>query len=284
MKFAFSVDLEDWYQGIELPYSSWSQYEHRVEKGLDKLLFLLSENNTKATFFTLGWIAEHHPEIIKKVHAEGHELASHGFTHEKVYDLSPDAFRQEVKETKDKIEALTGEVVKAYRAPFFSITTKSLWALEILAQENYTIDCSMSTVKTWRYGIADCPEKIFKIKGLELIEYPASTLSFLSKRFNVGGAYFRLLPYFLNRQNLNKKVKQEIHTMFYIHPWEYDPSHPVVAMEKKAKFTHYTNLNKTYPYTDKMLKEFEFDTVSNVIEVYKKTNTIDEVDISLFKA
>jgi len=279
LTFAFTVDLEDWYQGIELPFDSWHKYEYRVEKGLDKLLFLLSENDTKATFFTLGWIAQKYPQIIKRVQKEGHELASHGFTHEKVYDLTPDAFRKEVRETKATIEDLIGKEISAFRAPFFSVTTKSLWALQILAEENYTIDCSISPVKTWRYGISSCPSTIFKIKNINLTEFPVSTYNVLHKKLAIGGAYFRLFPYALNRHHLKKRAQKNQHTMFYIHPWEYDPDHPVVDMEKKAKFTHYTNLGKTYTNTDRLLKEFNFGTVTEVITDYLNKHECVELEL-----
>ena len=283
MKFAFTVDVEDWYQGVLLPLDSWSKYEHRIEKGLDKLLFLLSENGIKATFFTLGWIAEKHPAIIKKIFAEGHELASHGYSHEIVYGLTPETFRKDIRETKDLIENVTGKAINAYRAPFFSITSKSLWAIKILAEENYTIDSSISPVKTWRYGISTCPKEIFKFKDLDLIEFPVSTFKFLNKSLAHGGAYFRIFPYFLHKYHLNKRMKRNQHTMFYIHPWEYDPDHPVIEIEKKTKLTHYTNLQKTYPNTAQLFKDFKFGPLSEVLADYQSTNTFNEVDIKILQ-
>lgn len=280
---AFSVDLEDWYQGIELPFDSWSKHDERIRKGVDPLLELLNKHNTKATFFTLGWIGEKYPELIKQITDAGHEMASHGYSHEKVYDLTPEQFREEISKTKKILEAISGTEVTSFRAPFFSVTNKSLWALDILKEEGYTIDCSISPVKTWRYGISTTPDEIFTIKENGLTEFPVSTFKLLTKNLGIGGAYFRLFPYFLTSNGLQQRVKEGKVNMFYIHPWEYDPHHPVVDMERKAKITHYTRLSKTIPFTDKLLGQFEFDTVSNVVNKYKAEREVNEYSIEILK-
>ncbi len=275
MKAAFSIDLEDWYQGIEKPLSQWGQYQHRLEHGFEKLLELLDKNNTKATFFSLGWIAAHYPSAIKKIADGGHELGSHTYCHEKVYDISPEKFREEISSTKKLLEDLSGTPVISHRSPFFSITAKSLWALDILKEEGFEIDCSISPIKTWRYGIAACPDEIFTIEENGLIEFPVSKFNLLGKSWALGGAYFRLFPYFITAKAMKNRIKSNLNTMFYIHPWEYDMNHPVVDMEWKAKFTHYQNLGKTYPNTKKLLKDFEFDTVRNIIRDYAAANTMN---------
>lgn len=280
--FAFSVDLEDWFQGVELPFSAWSAYEKRVEIGLNKILDLTRAHNVKGTFFTLGWIAEKYPALIRQVADEGHELASHGYSHEKVYNLSPDSFRKEVSGSKKAIEDIIGRPVVAYRAPYFSITAQSLWALDILTEEGYKIDCSISPVKTWRYGIENCPDEIFRIQELGLIEFPVSTFKLLTKKWAIGGAYFRILPYWLTRIKLEGKQKETRPHMFYIHPWEYDPAHPILdEMEKKAKFTHYHNLKSTYGNTNKMLQDFNFTTVSSIIETQERGNNIRNISLQV---
>jgi len=280
---AFSVDLEDWYQGIELPFNSWNQHSERIRKGLDPLLELLDKHQTKATFFTLGWIGEKYPEIIREIAQSGHEMASHGYSHEKVYDLTPDAFREEISRTKKVLEDISGSQVVAFRAPFFSVTNRSLWALDILKEEGYTIDCSISPVKTWRYGISTTPDEIFTIKENGLIEFPVSTFRLLSKNLGIGGAYFRLFPYMLTSNGLKQRTKEGKVNMFYIHPWEYDPHHPVVDMERKAKITHYTRLSKTIPFTDRLLGQFKFDTVSNVVAQYAATRKLNEYSIQILQ-
>ena len=279
----FSVDLEDWYHGIELPFEFWGSQEDRLRKGVNVLLQLLNKHNTKATFFTLGWIGERYPKLIKEISDLGHEIASHGYSHEKVYDLSPKAFREEINKTKKILENITAIEVTAYRAPFFSITNKSLWALDILKEEGYSIDCSITSVKTWRYGINKAPDEIFSIKENGLTEFPISTFKFLIKKFAIGGAYFRLFPYILTYKGLSQRAKEGKFSMFYVHPWEYDLGHPVVNMEKKAKFTHYTRLNQTLPFTDKLLSQFEFDTLSNVVKNYKQIKKIKEYSIEILK-
>jgi polysaccharide deacetylase family protein (PEP-CTERM system associated) len=280
---SFSVDFEDWYQGIELPFADWSKYEPRIEKGLMPVLDLLSERGQKGTFFTLGWIAEKYPQLVKEIASRGHELASHGYSHEKVYDLTPDQFRTEVSRTKKVIEDLTGKPCVAYRAPFFSITAKSLWALPILAEEGYTIDCSISPVKTWRYGIASCPDEVFFIPEIGIIEFPVSSFRAARRNWSVGGAYFRLLPYFLTRRGIRNRLAENKATMFYIHPWEYDPAHPKVEMERKAKFTHYTRLKKTIPFTRQLLNDFSFTTVSEAVKNITAHHSLPHVSTAVLQ-
>lgn len=280
---AFTVDLEDWYQGIELPFDQWKNYAPRTEKGLYSLLDLMDKYHVKGTFFTLGWIAAQYPNIIREPSKRGHEFGSHGFSHEKVYHLTPDQFRQEIKDTKRLIEDLTGKPVTSHRSPFFTITAKCLWALPILAEEGYKIDCSISPVKTWRYGIANCPDDIFRVSDANIIEFPVSTFRFLRKRWAIGGAYFRILPYSFTRNGIRKRQSAGKASMFYIHPWEFDPGHPRAPMEWKAKLTHYSRLHKTYSFTEKMLRDFKFNTVSRTVEYYAQSKPLQEVTTQLLR-
>jgi polysaccharide deacetylase family protein (PEP-CTERM system associated) len=280
----FSIDLEDWYHGIELPLSQWARKEDRLYKGMDEIISLLDRNNTKCTFFTLGWIGEHYPELIKQLAAAGHEIASHGYAHEKVYDQTPEQFRLETIKAKDILENVSGQKVRGFRAPFFSINSNSLWALQILKECGFEYDCSISTVKTWRYGISGCPEKIFNIAELNLIEYPVSTFNTLGKKFNVGGAYFRIFPYYFFNKTYTKNSVSKIPTMFYAHPWEYDPNHPVIDFEAKAKFTHYYNLKNMSARTAKLLRSFQFTTVWNVIQQVRASDTLPTESINVLNA
>ncbi len=284
MTNAFTVDFEDWYQGIELPYADWNKYERRIEKGFYQVFDLLNNHNTKATFFTLGWIAKEYPHLIKELVNAGHEVASHGYKHEKVYDLSPQQFREDIRITKDIIENISGKVLTAYRAPFFSITEKSLWALPILAEEGHTIDCSVSPIKTWRYGLPNCPDEIFNITEANIIEFPVSCFKSLTKKWAIGGAYFRLFPYSFTRSGMIKRDRMGKYNMFYIHPWEYDSQHPKVKLERKTHFTHYTNLSKTISNTEKLLSQFKFDTVSNVVNRYKQQHGIKNISINILQS
>jgi polysaccharide deacetylase family protein (PEP-CTERM system associated) len=228
----------------------------------------MDQYGVKATFFVLGWIAEQHPHLIEKIARQGHELGSHGFSHEKVYHQTPEVFRDQIRLTRNCIQEITGQPVVAHRSPFFSITSENLWALQVLAEEGYTIDCSVSPIKTWRYGIRRCPDDVFRIEDAGIIEFPVSAFEILKKRWAVGGAYFRILPYRFTQTAFQKRQAAGKPTMFYVHPWEYDPDHPKAPMEWKAKLTHYARLGKMLPYTEVLFKEFTFNTVSNAIKDY----------------
>ena len=280
---SFTVDFEDWYQGIELPYSNWHEYDRRIEKGFYRVLELLGRCDSKATFFTLGWVAENYPQLVKETAAAGHELGSHGYSHEKVYNQTPEKFRHEIRQTKNIIEQLTGKEVTTHRSPFFSITSKSLWALDILAEEGYKIDCSISPIKTWRYGISTCPDSIFRITENNLIEFPVSRFSFLRRNWAVGGAYFRIFPYFFTLNGMKQRLKNNLPNMFYIHPWEYDPGHPRVKFECKAMITHYANLKKTYGNTQKLLTHLKFETVTNLVTAYEQRGKIQNVSLQVLQ-
>ncbi len=283
MKHAFTVDLEDWYQGIERPFSQWEQFAPRVEIGVHRLLDLLDEGSAKATFFALGWIGEKHPDLIKEIARRGHELGSHGRTHEKLYNLSPEDFREEIRSSKSVLESLSGKIVRCFRAPFFTVTKDTLWSLDILAEEGYTIDCSMTPVKTWRYGLENCPHEIFRLSGSGLIEFPASTFRLLGKELNIGGAYFRIFPYFLSRDGLRAAEKAGKPGMFYSHPWEYDAEHPRVEMEWKAGLTHYARLSRMGPNTRKLLSEFDFAPVGEIVDEYARSQKIRDIDPDIFR-
>jgi polysaccharide deacetylase family protein (PEP-CTERM system associated) len=284
---AFSVDLEDWYHGVELPVETWPKYEKRVEKGFYTLLELLEEKNVKATWFTMGWIGKHYPDLIRILVKSGHEIGTHNYHHDIVYQIGPERFREEIRRAKHVLEDVSGTPVVAHRSPYFSVTAKSLWALDILAEEGFTIDSSISPVETWRYGLASCPDEIFRIQGTGLIEFPATAFKFMRRSWSVGGAYFRLLPYSVTGRAIRQRLRDGRYTMFYIHPWEYDPFHPKVKFDsRQTQITHYTRLKSTVPNTRKLLQHYSFDTVSNVIRNYEQQYGIRTLstDILLCKA
>lgn len=261
----FSIDVEDWYHGIELPQNQWAGKEDRIERGLKSVLDLLKRSGTKGTFFVLGWVAERHGDLIKSIAEQNHELGSHGYSHQKVYDLSPDEFRSEIRKTKEILERLTGKVINAHRSPFFSITRSALWALKILKDEGYSVDCSISPVKTWRYGIEGSPTHPYRIKDLDLLEFPVSTLRVLTRTIGIGGAYFRILPFAMTEAGIRRSLEAHGAAMFYAHPWEYDPDHPRFGdIEFKARLTHYFNLGSTLTKTARLLRSFKFTTLSEV--------------------
>ncbi len=267
MKNAFTVDFEDWYQGIELPYESWPGYEDRIEIGLNRVLDILERHNAKATFFMLGWMAKKYPGLVKKVADAGHELGSHGYSHEKVYNQSVKEFREEIKLTKAVLEDLTGQKVIAHRSPFFSITSKSLWALSVLKEEGFEIDSSISPIKTWRYGVSTCPDNIFKIKELDLIEFPVSCFSFLLRNWAIGGAYFRLFPYEFTRWAIRRRNREGYPAIFYMHPWEIDPRQPRQKGKPLSRFRQYNNLDKTENRLKALLRDFDFIPVRTYLDM-----------------
>lgn len=280
---AFTVDVEDWYQGIELPFSSWKDYPPRLEIGLKRILELLEQYHVRATFFVLGWIAKEYPALVKAIGDRGHELGSHGFSHEKFYNLSTDSLREEIRGTRQRLQDLSGQEVVVHRSPFYSITSQNLWAFKVLREEGFTVDSSVSPVKTWRYGISTCPDEIFYIEDVQIIEFPISSFKILNRKWAIGGAYFRILPYFLTQRALLNRQRKGKNTMFYVHPWEYDPEHPLAPMEWKAKVTHYARLGKTFIYTKNLLKGFRFDTVSGVVDNLVDRKGLRNVSINLLK-
>ena len=263
---AFSVDVEDWYQGIELPLEAWVGKENRVDVGLSKVLELLEERNVKATFFTLGAVAKSNSKSIRSIAEQGHEIASHTMYHEKIYDLVPSKFLKQERECKAILEDVSESRVHGFRAPYFSITNQSLWALDILAELGYTYDSSISPMQTWRYGIAGTEPGIYQLKS-GLIEFTPSLGNFCSHSYGVGGAYLRIYPYTLTKAALKKSSVSGSPGMFYVHPWELDPKHPKLKIGLKPFITHYTRLGSTVPKLKKLLSDFQFTTVRQAIDL-----------------
>jgi len=262
---AFTVDMEDWYQGIELPPDAWSDKERRLHRGMETLLALLEDQGVKATFFVLGVVAEEHPGLVRQVAEAGHEIGSHGYDHTKVYELDPARFRSDEVRTRDRLQDITGSRVTSYRSPYFSITRRSLWALEVLVELGYTVDASISAVETWRYGIAGAPDRPYMIPELGLTEVPPSTLRFLGRDLSLGGAYFRIFPYRLTDRALEAARAEGRPAVFYIHPWEFDPTHPRIPFERRARLTHYARLGRTTPLTRRLLAEHRFGTLGEMV-------------------
>lgn len=279
----FSIDVEDWYHGVELPYSEWAGKEDRIRIGLDSLLELLRQSKTQGTFFILGWIAEKNPELVRKIASLGHEIGSHGYNHRRVTRQTPDEFRSDIRRTKGILEELSGRPVLAHRSPFFSIVKSSLWALPILSEEGYKYDCSIAPVKNWHYGIENSPDHVYQIRELGLIEFPISTSKILGRKAGIGGAYFRIFPYWWTRSGISRLLKASHPVMFYAHPWEYDPGHPSIGMDFRIRLTHYSNLKSTYEKTQRLLQDYRFDTLSNVVKNIQTTSGIPVVSLESLK-
>ena len=275
IKHAMTVDVEDYFHVAAfanvIQTQNWDNYPCRVEHNTDVLLELFDTKNIKATFFVLGWVAERYPDIVKKIVAQGHELASHGYSHQLVYSQSPEVFREETYKSKQILEEQGQQAVVGYRAASYSITAKSLWALDILADLGFTWDSSIFPIKHDRYGMPGSPERPYKIitsSGAEITEFPLTTAKI--GRLSVpaaGGGYFRQYPYFLskflfNRASLNQTRPQ----IFYLHPWEIDSAQPrVEGASLFSRFRHYTNLKRCLPRLERMIDDFPFTTVSDSI-------------------
>ncbi len=270
----FSVDLEDWYQGIEIDMNDWEQFAPRIRNGLDPLLDLLEESNTKATFFVLGYQAEKTPDIIRKLSEHGHDIASHGYSHRFVYQQTPQQFQSELRHSKQILEGICGKAVDGYRAPFFSITEQSLWAFDILLEEGFLYDSSVFPVTNYRYGIAAAnrePGWLATEAGNTIYEIPLSTVRLpkpsLQWARNVpmcGGGYFRLYPYTLTKMLIKRIMAESQGLVFYMHPWEYDPDHPKVEFPRRMpKLTHYLNLRSCNRKTRNLLNDFDFTTIKD---------------------
>lgn len=261
-----TIDVEDYFQVAALkevvgPHENWDNYPARVDNSTRMILNLLDKYNVKATFFIVGWIAERFPQLVKDIDAAGHDIGCHSYYHRLIYDLTPEEFRRDTKAAKDILEQIIGQPVLTYRAPSYSITNKSLWALDILEELGFTRDSSIFPIRHDRYGIPDAPRFKYTIPGHNLIEYPISTSIFLSRKIPVaGGGYFRLFPYWFTRmalKKINRRDKQSF--IFYIHPWEVDPGQPRLnGLSALSKFRHYNNLDQTASRFEQLLTDFPF--------------------------
>jgi polysaccharide deacetylase family protein (PEP-CTERM system associated) len=264
---ALTIDLEDWYQGIEQPFKRWGDFQERLHIGTDRLLEILDQTDTKATFFALGWLAEKYPSLMRRLAESGHEIASHGYDHEKLYNSSPDRLRQVLGRAKMATEDAVGLPVYGHRAPYFSLTQNSLWAIEILAELGFKYDSSVYSGVTWRYGIPGSPETPYLLGQTNIVEIPVSTFQFLNRRVGIGGAYFRILPLRCTRnavRQLNAKGKSAV---MYLHPWEFDPKHPFVRFPWKAMATHYFNLRSTAPRLSSLLRTETFASMADLLDI-----------------
>jgi polysaccharide deacetylase family protein (PEP-CTERM system associated) len=267
---AMTVDVEDYFQvqalSDSIPRASWDQIPRRVEANIDCLLQLFSDNRVSATFFTLGWIAERHPEMVRRIAAAGHELASHGYDHTRVDRLSQPSFCEDIRRTKGTIEEIAGCRVIGYRAPTFSIGSDTPWAYEILNQECYRYSSSIYPIRHDLYGAVNAPRSPFRPGSGTLWEFPLTTRRLFGQNFPcAGGGYFRLLPYWTSRLNLYHLNAHELPCIFYVHPWEIDAGQPRVAgVRMRSRLRHYTNLKKMPTRLARLVQDFHWGRMDNV--------------------
>jgi polysaccharide deacetylase family protein (PEP-CTERM system associated) len=271
MKIAFTVDFEDWYQGIDMPLAQWGKAESRLHIGHYKLLELFNKFNVKATYFLLGKTIEDHPKLISEIINEGHEIGCHTYSHPFLYRITPEDFREELKKCKVLLNQF-GINYTGFRAPYFSIDNRSFWALDIIKEEGFIYDSSIFPGDTKRTGMPGFNPQIHYLDN-GLTEFPMSTIKLFGLDFGIGGGYFRLLPYSYFKKRLTKILAHQ-NSIFYIHPWELDINQPKLSdIHRRIKFTHYVNLDSTERKVTQLLSDFECTTVSEIISNHKNGQT-----------
>jgi polysaccharide deacetylase family protein (PEP-CTERM system associated) len=270
-----TIDVEDWFHASALTEKVNSVgvngSQSRILHALCRVLELLDEHKTSATFFVLASGAERFPEIVQAIKQRKHEIASHGFAHESIYSQTKEEFRRDVRRSLSILEEITGDKIKGYRAPNFSITTDSLWAYEILADSGIEYTSSIFPTKhiLHAYGIPQAPEDPFVLKlenGSSIVEFPLSTVRILGKHFPFGGgAYLRLLPYWYNKWSIKRLNSQGKPAIIYFHPWELDPDQPKLDINLVARTRHYFNLDIMETKIRKLLKAFRFQSIEDTL-------------------
>jgi polysaccharide deacetylase family protein (PEP-CTERM system associated) len=270
---AFSVDLEEYFQVANfdryIDRRRWPELSSRAEAQTRRLLDLCDRTDTRATFFVLGWVAERQPQLVREIAARGHEIACHGYGHELVYEIGPERFREDLRRARGVIEDAIGAAVEGYRAPSFSITERSLWALEILAEEGFRFDSSIFPVRHHRYGIPDFPREPVRLalpSGRTIVEFPLTTFAWGPVRLPVaGGGYLRLLPFALLRWGIGRLVAAGRPTVLYVHNWEIDADQPRQQVPALVRWNHYHNLERVEDRLQTLLERARYSTLRDVI-------------------
>jgi polysaccharide deacetylase family protein (PEP-CTERM system associated) len=275
-----SVDVEDYFHveafAHQVFYKDWNSFCPRVERNVGIVLDLFAQYGAQGTFFVLGWVGEHFPQIVRRIVEAGHEVGCHGFAHQHISRQTPEQFRLDVRRARQQLIDQAQRDVHAYRAPSFSIVRETLWALDILAEEGFRIDSSIFPARHDIYGMANAPRFPHWNKtpqGNLLFEFPPSTIRLRKNNYGVGGGgYLRFPPYILTRKalrHINESEKQPV--MVYFHPWEFDPEQPRVRAKFRSRLRHYTNLTTMRRKVEQLLQDFRFTTLSNAcnqLDVY----------------
>jgi polysaccharide deacetylase family protein (PEP-CTERM system associated) len=269
---AMTVDVEDYFQVQALEDAverkNWEDLPRRVDRNTNIVLDLFADAGVKGTFFTLGWVAERHPDLIRRIVSEGHELASHGMAHVRASEQDRETFKADVGRAKAVLEDIGGVPVTGYRAASFSIGERNLWALDVLAEEGYRYSSSIYPIRHDIYGMPDAPRFAFMpINGSNFVEAPVTTVEVLGRKVPCGGGgYFRLLPYDISRWAMRRvNEKDGASCIFYFHPWEIDPDQPRQSgLSLKSRFRHYTNLSRMAAKLRRVLSDFEWDRMDRI--------------------
>lgn len=271
MNNALSIDLEEYFQihaltGLIQP-DMWPDFPSSIEDNTVKILDLLEKFRIRTTFFCLGWIAEHHQGLIRRIHRQGHEIACHGFAHQVIYQQDKVMFRDDVSRAKDILEDIIGEPVIGYRAPTYSITDNTLWALSILEDLGFRYDSSIFPIYHDNYGMPHTPRFPYQLPDSTLVEFPLSTLKLGPINIPIsGGGYFRLLPYFITKIALKALMHSNNRFVFYIHPWELNPDTPRVAgMDVRSRFRTYVGIGTSFQRFTALIQDFSFAPIRDVL-------------------
>jgi polysaccharide deacetylase family protein (PEP-CTERM system associated) len=281
---ALTVDVEDYFQVSAFEHriarNKWGNFESRVEENTDRLLKLFDEKNVHGTFFVLGWIADHYPALIKRIADAGHEIGCHSYDHRLVYEISPGQFREDLQKSREAIRKACGIEVTSYRAPSFSITSKSLFAIGTLVEEGFTLDSSVFPMKHDRYGMPDAIPDVhhLSVSDSKLVEFPPSVWESPIGKIPIGGGYFRLSPYWVTSRAIQGVRNAGRPAMFYVHPWEIDPAQPTIAnVGLKSHFRHYVGQKSTLDKLSRLLDNHSFAPISEVLSYEVMSNTDLEV-------
>jgi len=272
MRNGLSVDVEEWFQvgAFErvIAKADWDDLDSRVAYNTGKVLDLFGETGVKATFFTLGWVAERNPALIRRIADEGHEVASHGWDHDRVFTMTADAFRADLKRARIALEDASGQRVTGYRAPSFSIDQRTPWAHQVLAEEGYTYSSSVAPLVHDHYGWADAPKYAYRpVAGSELIELPITLADVAGRKITTGGGFFRLFPAAITDRAVARANRDEGRpAVFYFHPWEVDPEQPRVARAPlKSRLRHYSRLGAMAGKLRGLVKRHDWGRVDTVV-------------------
>ena len=272
---ALTVDVEDYFHvsafANAIDRSEWDSLPQRVDGNTHRLLDVFDSAGVKATFFVLGWVADRHPGLVREIHRRGHEVASHGTSHKLIYAQTPQEFRNETLRSKRMLEDLIGSRISGYRAASYSITNRSLWALDVIVETGFEYDSSIVPVRHDLYGIPGAQAKPHRLStpgGESLIEFPPTTIRVFGVNIPVGGGgYFRMFPYWFTRSALRSiNTRRQQPFIFYLHPWEIDPSQPRIRASVRSRFRHYVNLKKTEQRLIRLVSEFQFGTARSILE------------------
>jgi len=274
MRNALTVDVEEYFQVAAfertIPRAAWDTSESRVEFNTGRVLDLFAAHGVRATFFVLGWVAERHPALVRRIVAEGHELASHGYDHTRLHQFTPGQFREDVTRTRRILEDIGGVTVRGYRAPSYSIDARNLWALDVLLETGHVYSSSIYPIRHDLYGMPEAPRFPFRFRPDGLLEIPVTTVRLGERNYPCGGGgYFRLLPYAAFRRMLRRvNTRDRQPGLFYFHPWEVDPAQPRVAGAPfKSRFRHYLNLGSMHDRLEQLLRDFAWGRMDEVFGI-----------------